>query len=607
MLAAALASRAVQLGHVCVELRHSADITGQALSLEGPPLDWPAPDRLLRALEQSPLCSDGSSSTPLVLDARGRLYLHRYAVYERELAAALRARARLLDVDVELLARGIRRLFPEPTPRETTPERELRTERPSGAATQRLAAMVAALHGLAVICGGPGTGKTTTVVKILALLQEQALAQSGNALRVMLLAPTGKAARRLATAVAQGLAELDVAPAVRDSIPPFASTLHRALGFSRSGSQRFRHDASNPLVADVVLIDEVSMVDLGLLYRVVTAIRPEARLILQGDKDQLASVEAGAILGDIYNPRAAASWSEPFREQVRAVTGDVLTASPQASALGDCLVHLTQSYRYGERSGIGRLARAINAGDAAAALRVLRATVSLADADCRWYEQRRNDKPGDAEVDPLEALAIAGYEPFIQSTDPAEKLARLGAYRILCAHRQGIGGVSHTNHAVEGWLERAGLLRLDGVFYENRPIIITHNDYAVGLFNGDVGVVVKDAAGRLRACFETTEGLRFVVPSRLPPHETVFATTIHKSQGSEFDAVSVMLPDAPSLLLGRELLYTAVTRARRRVDLFARSEVLLSALGRAVRRASGLGDALWNPPPSARSNSTDDV
>jgi len=578
ILCAAFASRAVQLGHVCAEVSHIAELASQPLAEEATRgLTWPSLERLLGALRESPLCSDGSARSPLVLDAHGRLYLERYAAYERELAAALHARARRLEVDVALLARGIQRLFPDPAQQ----------------AAHRLAAVVASLHALAVICGGPGTGKTTTVVKILALLQEQALAQRGSALRMLLLAPTGKAARRLASSVAEGLAALDVPQSVRAAIPTEASTLHRALGFSRVAAQRFRHDAGNPLAADVVLIDEVSMVDLGLLYHVVRAIRPDARLILQGDKDQLASVEAGAILGDIYNPVAAARWSSSFAEQVSAITGGALSGTPGAPPLGDCLVHLSRSFRYDPESGIGRLARAINSGDVAAASSVLRAHRGPSGGDCQWFEPAAPGGPkslvGEALAgDPLEALATAGYAAFIQSTDPTEKLARLGSYRILCAHRQGRSGVTHMNLAVESWLTRAGLIHREGAFYENRPLIITQNDYALGLFNGDVGVVVKDGAGRLRVCFESIEGTRFISVGRLPPHETVFATTIHKSQGSEFDEIVVVLPPAESRLATRELLYTAVTRARTFVRVVGSEAAVRAAVARPVSRASGL-------------------
>lgn len=588
-LGAALASRAVQLGHVCVDLSRldlselgaRLDVAAQrALDASG---DWPSRERLLAALRASALCAEldaGPASvevpTPLVLDARGRLYLQRYARYERTLAAVLRARARrATDVDLPLLRMGIERLF------------GARGRADSGKSNAHaLAACVAALHSLAVICGGPGTGKTTTVVKILALLEEQALSRGERPLNVLLLAPTGKAARRLASSVQAGLGALPVSEAVKAAIPSEAYTIHRALGGGASG--RFRHDAQNPLPADVVLVDEVSMVDLALLYRLCIAIRPAARLILQGDKDQLASVEAGAILGDIYEPHAAAEWSREFAAEVRELSGRDLPGARAERGLCDCLVNLDESFRYGADSGIGRLARAINSGDAAGALAILRRGGAAHDA--ALFEPSA-DMASDAE---LERRAVEGYAPFIQSSDPKQKLARLGAYRVLCAHRQGLRGVEQQNRNVEAWLGRAELLDPLATFYENRPIIITQNDYTLGLFNGDVGVVVRDEHGRLRVCFEGAEGLRFLAPGRLPPHETVFATTVHKSQGSEFDAVSIVLPDGVSALVGRELLYTAVTRARERVDVFGSADVVRSAITRTVQRPSGLREALWS-------------
>jgi exodeoxyribonuclease V alpha subunit len=580
-LGAALASRAVQLGHVCVDLARldfrelcpPDELTGSA---------WPDRDEWLAELRKSPLCASRDTTSgdsldtpaPLVLDAQDRLYLQRYARYEHTLGALLLGRARRLeDVDLALLASGIRRLFGSDA------------DAPIAGA-QVLVACVAALHALAVICGGPGTGKTTTVVKILALLQEQALARGERPLAVLLLAPTGKAARRLASSVQAGLAALPVSDAVRAALPNEAYTIHRALGGGISG--RFRHDAENPLPADVVLVDEVSMVDLALLYRLSIAIRPHARLILQGDKDQLASVEAGAILGDIYDPRAAAAWSQPFADDVARLTGRALAVGRAERGLHDCLVSLDESFRYRADSGIGRLSRAINAGDTASALGVLRGPVA-GERDAWLFEP---DAPG-APARALEGLVVAGYTPFIQATDPAEKLAQLGRYRVLCALRQGRFGVEQQNQDIEHWLAAAGLIDSSSTFYENRPIIVTQNDYSLGLFNGDVGVVVRDEHGRLRVCFEGAEGSRLLSPGRLPPHETVFATTVHKSQGSEFDAVSIVLPEAASALVGRELIYTAVTRARRRVDLFSPLEVIRGALARTVQRPSGLRSALW--------------
>jgi exodeoxyribonuclease V alpha subunit len=606
-LGAALASRAVQLGHVCVDLsRFDFAELAARLDLAEPrtfDAEWPSREQLLTALRASPLCAEvdaGPASvevpTPLVLDARCRLYLQRYARYERTLANVLRARARRAnDVDLPLLRMGIERLFgararPHPTSSDAAGSDTSSSDSSSSnlikSNAHALAACVAALHSMAVICGGPGTGKTTTVVKILALLQEQALARGDRPLSVLLLAPTGKAARRLASSVQAGLGTLPVSEAVKAAIPSEAYTIHRALGGGTSG--RFRHDAGNPLSADVVLVDEVSMVDLALLYRLTIAIRPAARLILQGDKDQLASVEAGAILGDIYEPHAAAEWSREFAAEVRELSGQDLPGNRAERGLCDCLVNLDESFRYRADSGIGRLARAINTGDSASALAILRR--GGIGRDAALFEPGP-DTGSDAE---LERRATEGYAPFIQSSDPKEKLARLGAYRVLCAHRLGTRGVEQQNRNVEAWLARAGLLDPLATFYANRPIIITQNDYTLGLFNGDVGVVVRDEHGRLRVCFEGAEGLRFLAPGRLPPHETVFATTVHKSQGSEFDAVSIVLPDGVSALVGRELLYTAVTRARERVDVFASADVVRSAITRTVQRPSGLRDALWS-------------
>jgi exodeoxyribonuclease V alpha subunit len=600
LFCAALASRAVQMGHVCLDLARVQDVrfvdrSASATSGAAAELVCPAPERLLAALRSSPLCSDGQTAlpTPLVLDAHGRLYLQRYARHERELAAALLARAQpVAGVDLERLGQRLRRRYAtREAGARAMPAGTAEPAALAGAAEPdalELAAIVAALQRLAVICGGPGTGKTTTVVKILALLEEQALEETGVALGITLLAPTGKAAQRLASSVSSGLDALQLAEPVRAAIPGHASTIHRALGGGRGASGRFWHDADNPLPADLVVVDEVSMVDLVLLQQLVSALRPEARLILLGDKDQLTSVEAGAILGDIYDAGAASRWSTDFARRVQAATGQVLRTAPDASRLSDCLVSLEQSHRYAADSGIGRLARAINQGSAEAALELLES--SRASQDCRRFEPDARSSTGQPL---LEHLATSGYRPFLESTDPALKLSRLESYRVLCAHRQGGSGVERLNADIERWLARAGLIVAEGRFYENRPVLITRNDYGLGLFNGDVGVVVREGE-RLRVCFQGTEGLRFLAPSRLPPHETVFAMTIHKSQGSEFDAVSVMLPETPSPLLSRELLYTAVTRARRRVDVVGSREVIRAAVSRAIQRASGLHDALWS-------------
>src|SRR5262249_32829261 len=302
-----------------------------------------------------------------------------------------------------------------------------------------------------------------------------------------------------------------------------------------------------------------------------------ARLILLGDKDQLASVEAGAVLGDICNSGAAHRYSVGLIDEVAALSGDRLPRrddAPRATGLWDCIVHLSRSYRYGAASAIGALARAVNAGDSAAALEIL---TSDADRDVRLLAP---DTPGQLNSTIRETV-VPGYLPYLQATQPEERRRDFDRFRVLCAHRRGPGGVEALNQAIEAALSEAGLLRIEGPTYAGRPIIITRNDYQLGLFNGDVGLLVDDpeGVGRTLACFPAPDGTqRLLSPSRLPPHDTVFAMSIHKSQGSEFDAVAVLLPERVSSVLSRELLYTAITRARRTVTVHATREMVAQAI-----------------------------
>jgi exodeoxyribonuclease V alpha subunit len=593
MLAAALASRAVERGHVCVDL---ARIPALGLSDDdGAPVlheALPAVASWLAALRASSLVSDGSALTPLVLDNGGRLYLRRYADYQRALAGRLRELAAAeVAVNDSLLAASLERFFP----------RALGSEAPDA---QRLAAVLALTRRLAVISGGPGTGKTTTVVKILALLQEQALA-SGAALRIELVAPTGKAAARLAESVCERVEGLPCSEAVRAAVPRSAATIQRQLGFQPNVPSRFRHDASRPLAADAVIVDEASMVDLATMAKLVLAMRPDARLVLLGDRDHLASVEAGAILGDIFGPRREPRYSRAFAARAQPLLGAPLAhgcsvepthpaVGEAPSGLGDSLVELTESYRYRSHSGIGALARAVNAGDADAALAVLAGETAMpyGEVALRPLDEARPL----AELGVTLTEALAGY---FRASAPDERLAELNRFRILCPHRRGALGVEAINALVERYLRDRGLIVLDGPYYDGRPLLVTQNDYALGLFNGDLGVVVAQAGSRrvhftARDASATLEpGPRALPPERLPPHETVFAMTVHKSQGSEFDRVALLLPQHPSPILTRELVYTAVSRARERVDIYGSAEVLRAAIGRRTERASGLSEALW--------------
>ena len=538
MLAAALASRAVQRGHVCADLRRMVQtpllddddvpVTDIGLPKLGP---W------LTALSASKLVSHGDKEpTPLIIDDAGRVYLQRYFDYQGRLVEALlRRSSQKAHVDEAQLAEGLSRLF-------------------SGDDDQRRAAEVSLKRRLTVISGGPGTGKTTTVTRILALLQEQGPA------RVLLLAPTGKAAQRLGESIVLGVDALDTSDVVKARIAcTRASTIHRALGFMPATPTQFRYNAESPLGADAVIADEASMIDLPLWTKLVEAVAPNARLIVLGDKDQLVSVEAGAILGDLCD----------------------------APALADNVVQLRKSYRYSAASGIGALARAINQGDPDAVMRILEgdAAMPYGEVAITPVDERR----------PLQGhlgnTVTDGFRAAVSASTPAARLEGLARFRVLCAHRSGALGVETINTVIEQHLRRAGLLRLESVDYDGRPIMITRNDHQLGLFNGDVGIITRQH-GRATAWFPSQDEARPIPPSRLPPHETVFAMTVHKSQGSEVDRVALLLPTRMSPILTRELIYTAVSRARRRVDIHGPPHILRQAITRRIERASGLAAAL---------------
>jgi len=585
LLGAAFASRAIAHGHICADLRELdarplVDEGGEALGdLRLPTLfEW------VMELGQTALCSDGSRPTPLVFDGEARLYLTRYWRYQDSLATALRRRAtEQLPLDAARLGSDVRRLFGANTDKVADPR-------------QMLAAVVAAARRLTVISGGPGTGKTTTVVRVLALLVEQALSRAEAPPRIMMLAPTGKAAARLSESVTGSVQGLACADAVKEAIPLEAQTLHRALGYLPHTPTKFRHDARDPLPADVVLVDEASMVDLALMAKLVDAVAPEARLILLGDKDQLASVEAGAILGDICNADGQRAYSEPFGASLQQVLGEQASAlplgGPSQTGPWDCIVELTHSFRFASDEGIGRFARALRDGEADAAIAQLANANANDDAPTVAMAELADDE---ALRTTLKPAVIRAFGPYLEATSPEAMLEALGRYRLLSAHRRGAFGTERLNLLIEDILGRAGRIERGhtGPHYHGRPILVTTNDYQLGLFNGDVGIVARDG-GRLRAFFRGQDGsLRSLLPSRLPPHETVFAMTVHKSQGSEFDHVGLLLPPALSPILTRELIYTGVTRAKKSVQLYGTPAVLRDAVKRRVERASGLRDALW--------------
>lgn len=510
-LAAQCASRARAEGNICISL---GDLAGK----DGAP----SLTNLRKKLRASGVVGAPGAFTPLILDEKDRLYLRRYWEYEQELVQAIASRTAVFTPQTKAVAD-----------------------------LQEVAARKAATSGFTVITGGPGTGKTWTVIRILKLLLEQ---PNGDKWRIALAAPTGKAAARLT----------ESARAVQDKFA--ATTIHRLLGYL-PGSPYFRHNAKHPLMADVVIVDEASMVDLALMAKLVAAVPPEARLILLGDRDQLASVEAGNVLADICAAAENAAPNEPLRDSV---------------------VALLRNYRFAETGGIYRVATAINSGDADRAITVLQARD---DNEVNWQPLPNEVRLASALREPV----INGFRHYLEATDPRQALTALQRFRILCAVRHGPFGVENLNAVAEEILVEAGLLMpRGGGCYSGQPIMVTQNDYNLALFNGDTGIVLPDAAdGELRAFFISAEGkLRRFLPSRLPIHETAFAITVHKSQGSEFAEVLLLLPEKDAPLMTRELLYTGLTRARQAVALWAPEAVLRAAIARRVKRTSGLRDAL---------------
>jgi exodeoxyribonuclease V alpha subunit len=409
-----------------------------------------------------------------------------------------------------------------------------------------------------MLVGGPGTGKTSTCVKLLALLAASALASGREPPKVLLLAPTGKAAQRLSEAIGSARDKLPIAEAVRAAIPSTAQTIHRALKATPNGRTRFRHDALEPLDCDVLLLDEASMVDLALMRHLLDALPAHARLIMLGDPDQLSAVEAGGVLTDLC-----------------------VAASEAESPLAHCLSRLTQSYRYAADSGIAQLASRVHAQDAEGALRILRAGYS---------DVSLVDKRLDAPDCPLWSDVRKSYAGLGRD-DRALRLEALDRFRVLCAHRRGPGGVLALNPSLARAVHGG---RSSGEHYAGRPLLITQNDYASRLFNGDVGVEHPSRrGGPLCAYFRGETGeVRELSLARLPAHESVYAMTVHKSQGSEFDEVAIVLPETPSPLATRELLFTAITRARRGLRIYASEGVVRAAIAQRVARHSGLVPAL---------------
>ncbi|WP_199223913.1 exodeoxyribonuclease V subunit alpha [Paraconexibacter algicola] len=567
LLAVALAVRAPRLGHVFVDLatiaRRATTEGEEAVDLSA--LPWPAVPAWLDALGACPALvavgEDAGERLPLRLVGT-HLYLDRYWREEQRIAADLRGFAAREPelVNAALLDDGLDRLRWPDEPADSAQVRAART----------------AVHRrFTVVAGGPGTGKTTTVARIVALLHEQAA--DGRPPLIALAAPTGKAAARLEESLHEQAPDLDTE--ARDALlATCATTLHRLLGWRPDSHSRFRHHRGNRLPHDVVIVDETSMVSLSLMGRLVEAVRPDARLILVGDPDQLTSVEAGAVLGDVVGPAA----EDPG-------------APPVDGALRDAVVVLDTTHRFG--GAIADLAAAIRSGDPDA---VLARLAEPADPSVRWIPLDAQAGPDpDPLLAPVRDAAVAAGRAVLDAAragDPRAALAALGSFRVLTAHRRGPYGATPWMWTIERWLTDAldGFDPRAGEWYVGRPLLVTENDHSLRLYNGDTGVVIAGAQDRVTAAFERRgEALEFS-PTRLSAIDTVYAMTIHKAQGSQFDTAAVLLPGTDSPILTRELLYTGVTRASQQLVVVGTEEAVRGAVSRPAARASALRERLWD-------------
>lgn len=611
LLAAALTSHQTAHGHVCLDLQACLTAPERILSLP-PEYSMTTPDvqpaQILAGLEldawltvidQAPVTGKGCGNSPLVLEqgARPLLYLRRYWQHEQGLGRAIQARlSNPVNVDPARLQNILDSLF------QTSPDlaRNIPLDQYDW---QKIACALAVRYPFAIITGGPGTGKTTTVVRLLATL----LALSDEPLRMRLAAPTGKAATRLSASIR---AQLQSIPG-GDQIPSEVTTIHRLLG-PLHGSRLFRHNAHHPLPVDVVVIDEASMVDVELMAQLFDALPGHARLVLLGDKDQLASVEAGALLGTLCQRAADIHYTSDTVDWLERITGQSLPASvidDNARPLDQAITLLRHSHRFGASSGIGALARAVNTP---ARPTQLTETTEIDNIFQSYHDvtRLRIANTGDPALEQLICDAEHGYGyylRYLQESPPAnidDSSHDLWALNVLRAHsqfqlltalRKGEFGVETLNGRIRQTLQRRQLLPTSGSeaggWYTGRPVMVTRNDYNLGLMNGDVGIALP-RHGRLRVAFPDSaapDRIRWILPSRLQSVETVFAMTVHKSQGSEFVHTALILPPHDSPVLTRELVYTGITRARSHFTLIeTHPAVLPQAIANRVFRVGGL-------------------
>ena len=590
LLAAALLSQQLAQGAVYLDLQALSQDPVQSLAVgESVDLDWLKQYQLndwLTALSQADdLVATGEGNTPLVLDVvHKRLYLRRYWQYQQTVTQVIdRLVQPVRDSLPEQVKAEIAGLFPAQNSAQTD--------------WQKIACVVALRAKFSIITGGPGTGKTTTLTKLLAVLIKMASADAslGRPLNIILAAPTGKAAARVSESINGAVEKLAVDEAIKQQMPRKASTLHRLLG-SRPNSRQYKYNQHNRLVADVVIVDEASMIDLEMMAALLAALPDTASLILLGDKDQLASVEPGSVLGDLCHGAGGLAYDQSTLAWIESYASERLAENPlsQGQVYNQQTTVLQHSYRFNDQSGIGNLAKAVNAGDYPKVAAILNAPAehypdlnpSHIDSKTGWLALQQL-------VLPEQTVRLAGYGLYRQVIKDKSSyssvdewawavLNAFDTFRVLSPLRRGVWGVEGLNQRIEQWL---GQPSTSQAWYEGRPVMVTSNDYGLGLMNGDIGIALKDQNNKLRVAFPAGDKqIHWVSPLRLPNVETAYAMTVHKSQGSEFSHVVLVLPDQISQVLTRELIYTGITRAKLDFTLLeSQVGVLEQAVGASCR------------------------